>query len=96
LCIADSFETRIRAHFGPVSGLEIFGASCGGNVFVSTFCRWGWDGVGVEFHPMRASGNFEVGLGSLNVGKFCPELASKNLGSDYVTAWFLYGLLSRT
>jgi hypothetical protein len=45
---------------------------------------------------MRASGNFEVGLESLNCDKFCPELASKNLGSDYVTAWVLYGLLSRT
>ncbi len=66
---------------------------------MSTFCRWkrpGWDGGVVEFHPVRASGNFEVGHGSLNVGKFCPELVSKNLGSDYVTAWFLYGLLSRT
>jgi hypothetical protein len=35
-------------------------------------------------------------VGSLNVDKFCPELASKNLGSDYVTAGVLYGLLSRT
>ncbi len=66
---------------------------------MSTFCsgeRPGWDGGGVEFHPMMASGNFEVGLGSLNVDKFCPELVSKNWGSDYVTAGVLYGLLSRT
>jgi hypothetical protein len=62
---------------------------------VNAFYSWerpGWNGGGVEFHPMMVSGNFEVGLGSLNVDKFCPELASKNLGIDYVTAGFLDGL----
>ncbi len=72
---------------------------CAENVFVSTFCGWerpGWDGDGKEFRPIRALCNFEVGLWSLNLAEFCPELASKNLGSVYVTACFLYYLLSKT
>ncbi len=72
---------------------------CAENVFVSTFCRWersGWDGYGEEFRPMKAYCNFEVGLLSSNLVEFCPELASKNLGRVYVTAWFLYCLLSKT
>ncbi len=66
---------------------------------MSTFCkleRPGWDEGGEEFCPMRASCNFEVGLGSLSCDEFYPELASKNLGRFYVTAWILYLLLSRT